>query len=240
MRKESKITKGLRQRMIRVLREKGISDEAVLSVMASVPRHLYMPLADVSRAYKDLAYDIGVDQTISRPHTVGTQSSLLDIKKGDKVLEIGTGSGYQASILHLLGAKVYTIERQKALFVKTEGLLQRLGLGLIRTFHGDGYQGLPKFAPFDKIILTCGASTIPQKLLDQLKVGGIMVIPFGDENHENTMLRIVKDDTSSYTTTEHGTFSFVSFVEGTSRRRAHAARSRKPKYDSNLKRVSLD
>jgi protein-L-isoaspartate(D-aspartate) O-methyltransferase len=209
--------------MITTLREKGITNEAVLAVMGSVPRHEYMPDADVTRAYQDLAYDIGVEQTISRPHTVATQSTLLDIKKGDLILEIGTGSGYQATILHLLGGKVYTIERQAALFEKTTALLERLGLGLIRTYHGDGYKGLPRFAPFDKIILTCGT----------------MVVPYGDEQNVNTMLRIVKLSVDQFKTTSHGTFSFVSFKDGKSFKKTTTRRTKRH-FDPSLKRVTLD
>jgi protein-L-isoaspartate(D-aspartate) O-methyltransferase len=225
--------------MITTLREKGITNEAVLAVMGSVPRHEYMPDADVTRAYQDLAYDIGVEQTISRPHTVATQSTLLDIKKGDLILEIGTGSGYQATILHLLGGKVYTIERQAALFEKTTALLERLGLGLIRTYHGDGYKGLPRFAPFDKIILTCGAKEIPKALLGQLKVGGTMVVPYGDEQNVNTMLRIVKLSVDQFKTTSHGTFSFVSFKDGKSFKKTTTRRTKRH-FDPSLKRVTLD
>lgn len=239
MLKRSNIANGLRKRMIRTLRDKGITNEEVLTVMAAVPRHAYMPDADVSRAYQDLAYDIGVDQTISRPHTVATQSALLDVQKGDLILEIGTGSGYQATILHLLGGKVYTIERQLALYEKTSALLEKLNLGLIRTFHGDGYKGLPRFAPFDKIILTCGAREIPKTLLNQLKIGGVMVVPYGDEQNVNTMLRIVKLSEDKYKTTSHGTFSFVSFRDGKSYKQDHI-RKTKRQFDPSLKRVTLD
>lgn len=208
---------GLRRRLVQTLRRKGIRNEAILKAFADIPRHRYMPEASIEFAYKDLAYEIGAGQTISQPYTVAVQTHLLDIEIGDKVLEIGTGSGFQASILAYLGAKVYTIERQESLYHTTSQLLHELGFGRIRTLFGDGYAGSPRFAPFDKIIITCGATHIPNTLLNQLRIGGIMIIPLG-EGDNKTMLRIQKTSESTYTKTSHGTFSFVPFLQGVSAR----------------------
>lgn len=177
--------------MCRALRAKGITDEAVLAAMEKVPRHWFLDPTLVDIAYDDQAIPILCDQTISQPSTVASQSQLLNVKPGIKVLEIGTGSGYQTAILCELGAKVFSIERQKGLFDKTKLLLRELHY-TAKCFLGDGYKGLTEvdYAPFDRIIITCGAPHIPQPLMDQLKPGGIMVIPVGDEQQE--MLRITK------------------------------------------------
>jgi protein-L-isoaspartate(D-aspartate) O-methyltransferase len=182
---------GQRLQMCRNLRAKGITDEAVLSVMEKVPRHWFMDSALVEHAYDDQALPILCDQTISQPSTVAFQTQLLGVKPGMKVLEIGTGSGYQTSILCELGAKVFTIERQKGLFDKTKSLLWSLRY-TAKCFLGDGYKGLTEvdYAPFDRVIITCGAPYIPQPLMDQLKPDGIMVIPVGNEQQE--MLRVTK------------------------------------------------
>lgn len=182
---------GQRLQMCRNLRAKGITDEAVLSVMEKVPRHWFMDSALVEHAYDDQALPILCDQTISQPSTVAFQTQLLGVKPGMKVLEIGTGSGYQTSILCELGAKVFTIERQKGLFDKTKSLLWSLRY-TAKCFLGDGYKGLTEvdYAPFDRVIITCGAPYIPQPLMEQLKPDGIMVIPVGNEQQE--MLRVTK------------------------------------------------
>lgn len=179
---------GLRNRLIAVLENKGVTDLAVLSAIKEIPRHLYMDSSFEEYAYKDIAFPIAAEQTISQPYTVGFQSQLLEIKRGEKVLEIGTGSGYQTSVLINLGAHVYTIERQQELFKKTQRLLPKLGYKPKYMSFGDGYKGLPQFAPFDKIIVTCGAPFLPKALLSQLKVGGRMVIPVGDEKQMMTLI----------------------------------------------------
>ena len=199
--------------LIETLRQEGIRDEKILEVMAKVPRHLFLEKAFEEWAYKNVAFPIGCEQTISQPLTVAIQTSLLEIKKGDKVLEVGTGSGYQACILSELGAKVYTIERQSALFEKTEKLLKEMGYGSIRTFLGDGYSGLSMFAPFDKILVTAGASTLPQSLLKQLATGGHLVIPIGDD-HSQTMWRYTLKEDGSIESKAFGKFKFVPFLKG--------------------------
>ncbi|MEY3422804.1 MAG: hypothetical protein RIR48_3133, partial [Bacteroidota bacterium] len=188
--------RGLRQKLINELRTKGIRDENILSAFMDIPRHYFLDKAFSDWAYKDVAFPIDADQTISQPYTVAVQTMLLEVKKGDKILEIGTGSGFQACVLSYLGAKVYTIERQKKLFDKTSGFLHEIGFGLIRTLYGDGYLGAPRFAPFDKILLTAAASEIPQKLIDQLKPGGIIVIPLGSGDVQQ-MKRIIKNHDGS-------------------------------------------
>ena len=203
--------KGLRSQMIERLRSKGITDEKVLKAMNEVPRHWFLdPALDLS-AYDDSPLNIGFGQTISRPATVAMQSHLLDVSKGMKVLEIGTGSGYQTAVLCRLGAIVFTIERQKGLFVKTRPLLHELGFRA-QCFLGDGYQGLN--GSYDRILVTCGAPTIPTALMAQLKMGGIMVIPVGEGEQE--MLRIVKNGPAEaeWEVERFGTYSFVPMLEG--------------------------
>jgi len=210
---DTHIHKGLRQQLVRELRNKGISDEKILSAFMDIPRHFFLDKTFAEWAYKDVAFPIDADQTISQPYTVAIQTTLLDVKKGEKVLEIGTGSGFQACVLAYLGSKVYTIERQKTLFDKTEKLLEKLGYGHIRTLYGDGYLGAPRFAPFDKILLTAAASEIPQTLIDQLKPGGIMVVPFGGGNVQD-MLRITKNEDGTLKKEKFGKYSFVPFLKG--------------------------
>lgn len=205
--------KGLRKNLIDHLKIKGIKDNNVLTAMSKIPRHFFLDPAFDEWAYKDQAFPINENQTISQPLTVAIQSSLLEIKKGDKVLEIGTGSGYQACVLRELGAKVYTIERIEKLFHKTNQLLVLMGYQSIRTYHKDGYQGLPLFAPFDKIIVTAGAKEIPEKLKAQLKVGGYLVIPSG-EGVIKTMIRLKKISETTFITENFGDFRFVPFKEG--------------------------
>ena|SRR5687768_2326595 len=196
------------------LRQEGFHDEQVLEAMMRVPRHLFLEKAFEEWAYKNVAFPIGCEQTISQPLTVAIQTSLLEVNKGDKILEVGTGSGYQASILSELGAKVYTIERQSALFDKTDKLLKDLGYRAIRTFLGDGYEGLPMFAPFDKILVTAGASTLPETLIRQLKDDGHLVIPIGDEQSQ-TMWRYTLLADGSIQSKAFGKFKFVPFLKGT-------------------------
>lgn len=196
--------------MVDDLRGKGISDEAVLQAINAVPRHFFLDLAFLELAYDDRAMPIGEGQTISQPFTVAFQSQLLEVKKRDKVLEIGTGSGYQASVLEKLGAKVYSIERQRKLYEKTRLLLQNMN-SKVSTHYGDGTLGLPAFAPFDKIIVTAGAPVVPQSLCEQLKPGGLLVIPVGDEAHQR-MLRIRKMPDGQLETETFDNFKFVPLV----------------------------
>lgn len=199
--------KGLRKKLVETIRNKGIHDERVLSAMEALPRHYFFDSGFLEYAYEDKAFPIGEGQTISQPYTVAFQTELLDIKKGDKVLEVGTGSGYQAGVLYNMGAKVFTIERQRSLYLKTKHLLSNLGL-IVRVHFGDGYNGLPTYAPFDKIIVTAGAPYIPQKLIDQLKLGGRLVIPV-DENDYQVMTLVEKSTDNTIKTSQHGLFRFV-------------------------------
>ena len=198
---------GLRRKLVEIIIEKGIKDEKVLSAIGKIPRHLFMDNAFIHFAYEDKAFPIGAEQTISQPFTVARQTELLGIKPYEKVLEIGTGSGYQAAVLILMESKVFTIERQKELFDKTKDFLPRIGYEC-QFFYGDGYKGLPKFAPFDKIIVTCGAPFIPEDLVSQLKVGGKMVAPIGDGDVQRMHLIEKISETENKITT-HGNFSFV-------------------------------
>ncbi len=200
--------------LIETLRHGGIRDEKVLEAMAKVPRHLFLEKAFEEWAYKNVAFPIGNEQTISQPQTVAIQTSLLEVKKGDKILEVGTGSGYQACVLSLLGAKVYTIERQRALYERTDKLLRELGFGAIRTFLGDGYEGLKMFAPFDKILVTAGATALPENLIKQLAVGGHLVIPIGGDDVQ-TMWRYTKVTDTEIKSESFGKFKFVPFLKGT-------------------------
>ena len=205
--------KGMRNKLIEILRAKGIKDPAVLSAIQDIPRHFFLDDAFDEWAYKDQAFPIDANQTISQPYTVARQTELLEINEGDKVLEIGTGSGYQACVLAKLGVKVYSIERQEELFLNTSAFLPKIGFGHIRTLFGDGFKGAPRFAPFDKIIITAGASEMPHELLEQLKIGGIMVIPYG-AGKVQTMLRIRKKGPKKYIRENHGDYAFVPFVKG--------------------------
>lgn len=205
--KDSFRHKGLRKQLVQHLASKGIKNIDVLSAINSIPRHQFLDTAFVNFAYQDKAFPIGSGQTISQPYTVAFQSQLLDLNPYDKVLEVGTGSGYQAAVLTLLDADVYTIERQRDLFNKTKIFLPKLGYNC-RFVYGDGYKGLPKFAPFDKIIITCGAPCIPEDLVAQLKVGGRMVAPIG-EGDIQVMYLIEKLSETETRFTTHGKFSFV-------------------------------
>jgi len=203
--------KGLRQQLVDVIKSKGIKDKNVLKAIGKVPRHLFMDSGFLDHAYKDKAFPIAADQTISQPFTVAYQTELLQVKKGDKVLEIGTGSGYQASILCELGAKVYTIERQLELFKKTSKALPKLGYSVKKFIFGDGYKGLEEEAPFDSIIVTAGAPFVPKPLLSQLKIGGRLVIPVGDD--VQTMTLFIRKDIKEFEKHEFDKFRFVPLLE---------------------------
>ncbi|MFN5325018.1 MAG: protein-L-isoaspartate(D-aspartate) O-methyltransferase [Bacteroidota bacterium] len=206
---------GLRRKLVFELRSKGIKDEAVLQAIAEIPRHLFLDNAFVEMAYEDRAFPILSGQTISHPSTVAFQTSLLELKPGMKVLEIGTGSGYQASVLFAMGVKVFTLERHKQLYIKTKSLVEKLGYG-IKMFLGDGFEGLSTYAPFDRILVTCGAAEFPHKLIDQLKKGGVMVIPYGVEN-EYCMTKITKDSSGNISFQAFDSFKFVPMVRKISR-----------------------
>ena len=210
--------KGLRQRLVKTLRKKGIRDEAVLRAISTVPRHLFMESAFEAKAYADNAQPIGHGQTISQPFTVAYQTELLNIKKRESVLEIGTGSGYQAAILAEMGARVFTLERHEPLYKQATALLKKLGYGNVRTYFRDGFKGLAELAPFDKILLTAGADEIPDALLAQLKIGGVMVIPLG-AGDTKIMTRLTKTSEEEYTTETFGGFRFVPFVRGVEKER---------------------
>lgn len=204
--------KGLRQRLVNEIRKKGITDERVLEAIGKVPRHLFMDKSFVNLAYKDQAFPIGEGQTISQPYTVAVQSSLLKVRPGEKVLEIGTGSGYQAAVLSEMGARVFSVERQSLLYQKTSRLLKSIGYRNIRLFLGDGYEGLPNFAPFDKIIVTAAVKNVPAALLLQLKTEGLLVVPLGEGSQTMTRIkRLTEDDFEQET---FGEFAFVPMLKG--------------------------
>ncbi len=205
--KDSFKYKGMRKNLINDLKNKGINQELILEAFNLVPRHYFLDNAFVEQAYTDIPFQIGFGQTISHPYTVAFQTQLLNIKKGEKVLEVGTGSGFQTAILHVLGAKVYSIERHKELYLKASSILKKLNYRAHLIF-GDGYKGLPNFAPFDKVIITCGAPKIPKNLIKQLKIGGIMVIPIG-ENKKQQMKKIIKISENKLDIEDCGVFSFV-------------------------------
>ncbi|WP_396171248.1 protein-L-isoaspartate(D-aspartate) O-methyltransferase [Flavobacterium sp.] len=202
---------GLRNQLVKLLKEKGITDGAVLSAINTIPRHLFIDSSFENFAYQDKAFPIDADQTISQPYTVAFQSQLLEVKKGQKILEIGTGSGYQTAVLCLLGATVYSIERQVKLFKKTQNLLPKLGIRPKHLSFGDGYKGLVEHAPFDSIIVTAGAPIIPQALMAQLKVGGRLVIPLGEETQIMTLL--IRINEKQFEKHEFGDFKFVPLLE---------------------------
>jgi protein-L-isoaspartate(D-aspartate) O-methyltransferase len=205
--------KGLRKQLVQTLRRKGITDERVLEAIGSLPRHFFLDQAFEEWAYQDKAFPIGHEQTISQPYTVAYMTALLDVQKRDKIMEIGTGSGYQAAILALLGARVYTLERQKPLYLHAKALLKELDFGNVRCFYRDGHRGLPEFAPFDKIIVTAGSKSVPLPLLEQLKIGGFLVIPIGEKIQR--MHRITRRSKGEYEEEKLGSFKFVPFQEGT-------------------------
>ncbi|WP_016988771.1 protein-L-isoaspartate(D-aspartate) O-methyltransferase [Flavobacterium sp. ACAM 123] len=198
---------GLRNQLVSVLQQKGITDVTVLDAIKKIPRHLFLNSSFEDYAYQDKAFPIAAGQTISQPYTVAFQSQLLKIKKEHKVLEIGTGSGYQTAVLCLMGAKVYSVERQNELFKQTSILLPKLGIRPKHLSFGDGYKGLPSYAPFDSIIVTAGAPFIPQPLMAQLKIGGRLVIPLGDEVQIMTLL--IRVNATQFEKHELGEFKFV-------------------------------
>lgn len=199
--------KGLRKKLVDEVRAKGIRDEEVLLALDSVPRHFFLDSSFVEIAYQDKPFPIGSGQTISQPYTVAYQTSLLQVEKGMKVLEIGTGSGYQACILEKLGARVFSIERHHSLYLKTKELLKAMGYR-VRLFYGDGYKGLPAFAPFDRVLVTAAAPYVPPALLEQLKPGGKMVLPVGAGDTQ-VMKRITKLDEQNSSEERFGYFRFV-------------------------------
>ncbi|HKK62824.1 MAG TPA: protein-L-isoaspartate(D-aspartate) O-methyltransferase [Bacteroidales bacterium] len=210
--KDSFRHKGLRKKLIETIREKGITDENVLEAIDRVPRHLFMDSGFINHSYADKAFPIGAGQTISQPFTVAFQTQLIQPVRHQKILEIGTGSGYQSAVLLELGMRVYTIERIKELYQYARN--QLISMGYKPNFHyGDGYKGLPAFAPFDRILVTAGAEKIPEKLIDQLSPGGRMVIPVGSKSGQK-MLLIEKTIEEKIIKTEHGHFSFVPLVQG--------------------------
>ncbi|MDA0326507.1 MAG: protein-L-isoaspartate(D-aspartate) O-methyltransferase [Bacteroidetes bacterium] len=203
--------KGLRQKLVDLLVEKGIRDEAVLDAIGKVPRHLFMDSSFLDHAYQDKAFPIAANQTISQPYTVAFQTELLGVEPKHKVLEIGTGSGYQAAVLCLLGVELYSIERQSELFKKASIFLPKIGYVAKRLIFGDGYQGLEDEAPFDRILVTAGAPFVPKALLAQLKVGGRLVIPVGEK--EQIMTLYVRTSTKAFEKQEFGQFKFVPMLE---------------------------
>ena len=202
---------GLRNQLVTVLEQKGITDKNVLEAIKKIPRHLFLNSSFEDYAYQDKAFPIGAGQTISQPYTVAFQSQLLEIKKDDKVLEIGTGSGYQTAVLCTMGAKVYSVERQNELFKTTSLLLPKLGIRPKHLSFGDGYKGLPNYGPFDSIIVTAGAPLIPKPLMAQLKIGGRLVIPVGDQHQIMTML--IRKNETQFEKHEFGEFRFVPLLE---------------------------
>ncbi len=205
---------GMRRKLVEEIRRKGITDEAVLASIGMVPRHLFMDNSFIKFAYADKAFPIAAGQTISQPYTVAFQTEALEIKRFDKVLEVGTGSGYQAAVLCQMGAIVYTIERQRALYDFARKLLPSIGYHP-HFFYGDGYQGLPGYSPFDKIIVTAGTSSVPENLKLQLAVKGKMVIPVGDRNFQ-TMKIITRQNETEFIEEERGGFIFVPLLKGLS------------------------
>lgn len=207
--------KGMRKQLIDQLRQKGITDERVLTAFDAIPRHFFLDLVFEQQAYSNVAFQIGAGQTISHPYTVAFQTSILELKKGEKVLEIGTGSGFQTCILCSMGMKVFSIERQKELHIKAKKIIDHFRF-TPKLFFGDGYEGKETYAPFDKILVTCGAPFIPEKLVKQLKIGGMMVIPVGDLDSQE-MHRITKISDTEYKEEVFGNFSFVPMLEKTVR-----------------------
>lgn len=212
--KDEYLHKGLRKQLVDLLKTKGITDEGVLNAIGAIPRHFFLDSAFDRIAYEDRAFPIAADQTISQPYTVAYQTQLLQIKRGDKVLEIGTGSMYQTSVLAAMGAKVFTIERQKQLFDQTAKYIFKEQYPNIYFHFGDGFEGLPDFAPFDKILITAAAPNIPPKLWEQLKSGGKMVIPVDESNNVQRMMRLTKKKDGKEKRESFDEFSFVPMLEG--------------------------
>ena len=207
--------KGMRQQMVNQLRNGGYDDERVLAALNEVPRHVFLDSSFVEHAYSDQPFSIGSGQTMSQPSTVAAQTKLLKVESGMKVLEVGTGSGYQACVLAAMGAKVFTIERQRNLYFRTKKILEQLSYR-VKTFLGDGYEGLPNYGPFDRVIITAGAPLIPPKLVDQMKPGGIMVIPMDNASGDGqVMVRLTKNPDGTLAREEFGSFKFVPMLTGT-------------------------
>ncbi len=209
--KDTEKHQGLRNQLVKLLAEKGITDKNVIEAIKKIPRHLFLDSGFEQFAYQDKAFPIGAGQTISQPYTVAFQSQLLEVKKDDKILEIGTGSGYQTAVLFTMGAKVYSVERQNELFKTTSLLLPKLGIRPKHLSFGDGYKGLPNYAPFDSIIVTAGAPIIPKPLMAQLKVGGRLVIPLGEK--EQIMTLLIRKNETQFEKHEFGEFRFVPLLE---------------------------
>lgn len=201
----------MRRKLIEELRKKGITQESILEAFDAIPRHFFLDLAFEKQAYSNMAFQIGSGQTISHPYTVAFQTQLLGVQKNQKILEIGTGSGFQTCILCQLGAKVVSIERQRALYMKAKDSIHHFNFNP-RLSYGDGYKGNPAFAPYDRILITCGAPFVPEALLEQLKTGGILVIPIGSLDKQE-MLRITKLSETEYEQESFGDFSFVPMLE---------------------------
>lgn len=206
---------GMRKRLAEGIRIKGIKEQKVLDAIAKVPRHLFMDSSFIQFAYKDQAFPIGAGQTISQPFTVAFQTQLLDVQPNDKILEVGTGSGYQAAILLEMGAMVFTIERQRELFLRVQQLLPEIGYHP-KFFYGDGYKGLPTYGPFDKIIITAGVPAVPDELLKQLRIGGVLVAPVGP-SEKQVMFKITRTSEEDFEKEKHGTFVFVPMLKGTAK-----------------------
>ncbi len=207
--------KGLRNQLVKTVKNKGITDEKVLAAIGEIPRHLFMDSGFIDFAYQDKAFPIGADQTISQPYTVAFQTELLQIKPGHKILEIGTGSGYQAAVLIAMGVELYSIERQKELYEKTRKFLPRVGYVAKKLKFGDGYKGWPSESPFDGIIVTAGAPFVPRPLLDQLKIGGRLVIPVGDDVQVMTLF--IRKGEKEFEKHEFGNFRFVPMLKESQR-----------------------
>jgi protein-L-isoaspartate(D-aspartate) O-methyltransferase len=210
---DSFLAKGKRKKLVEELRRKGINDEDVLRAINAVPRHDFMDPAFLNHAYIDKAFPISSGQTISQPYTVAVQTELLHVKKRDKILEIGTGSGYQCAILAEMGAKVYTIERYRDLYLKAQRTLTSLGYSA-DFFYGDGYEGKPQYGPFDGIIITAATMEIPEKLPQQLKIGGRLVVPLGNSNSQ-VMTLVIRKGEADFEYSSHGSFVFVPMLKGT-------------------------
>lgn len=204
--------KGLRARLVKELEAKGVASVDVLEAVGKVPRHLFLDSSFVKFAYRDMAFPIGAGQTISQPSTVAQQSTLLNVKAGERVLEVGTGSGYQAAVLCEMGINLFTIERQPDLYNKCKRLLPSLGYSRVRFYLGDGYEGLPDLAPFDGIVVTAGAAAIPPKLLLQIKIGGYMIVPVGTRVQIMTRIKRISED--EFEKEEFGECAFVPMLTG--------------------------
>ncbi len=217
MLKDSNRHKGMRNQLVTTIERKGITDKKVLQAISKIPRHLFMDSSFIDFAYQDKPFPIGADQTISQPFTVAFQTELLKVKPGDKILEIGTGSGYQAAVLIELKAQVYSIERQKELYNRVRKFLPSVGYVPKKLVYGDGYLGLPEDAPFDGIIVTAGAPEVPKALMSQLKIGGRLVIPIGDDVQVMTLF--IRTSEKSFEKHEFGDFRFVPMLKEKSNNR---------------------